>query len=129
MMTADLFLFSSGEAHTQIRGNVLGKLWWQPGNLGNVALIPSAPKLGTSSHVDQFRPQHDVVALAGHAPRKNGLHAEITPNSTDIHLMLAVPTDGRPRHHLQSTQLGKIVDHLLGNSIAQILSIRIASGV
>src|SRR6266567_1873304 len=63
----NLLLFSSGEAHTQIRGNVLRKLLLQPGNFRNVALIPSAPKLGTPIHIHQFRLQDNVIAVAEEA--------------------------------------------------------------
>src|SRR6266700_219128 len=66
--SVNLLLFTSGEAHTQIGGNILRKLFLQPGNFRNVALIPSAPKLGTPVHIYQFRLQDNVIAVAVQAP-------------------------------------------------------------
>src|SRR5215467_1770982 len=60
---------------------------------------------------------------------KDGFDLEVAAYAPDVELRLTIARDRRPRHDLESLQLGKIVDDLLGDTVAQVLSGRIVVGV
>lgn len=125
----DFSLFDSSQADPQMCGDILRELSLQTGDVRHGALVMFAPELRAAGDVHQFGLHNDTIASTKQAAGEHGFDFEIAADLTDLHLRLAVARNGAPSHHFESVKLGKIVDDLLGDAVAQVLRGGVVVGI
>ena len=95
----------------------------------SLPVVLLAPDMRVVAGVHQLRADRESVSSLDDSSREHRPHAELSPDGPGVHVLSFVVKGRAPRNHLDPRDLRYGVDQALGDSIAQVLGIRIASRV
>ena len=114
---------------TELHGDGAGDLVLNGLNLGNAARELLAPELGVLGDIDQFHLDVEIFAAQRDTTGEDGVDAELASGLHGVNLRVFVAEGSGSRHDTKLRLLRKRIGERLGDSVAEVVEIRVASHV
>src|SRR6266498_4203660 len=114
-----LFLFAR-QLHAQAVGYLPGDLFLEREDIGDLAVVPLAPKLRSLGYIGQFRADHQSLAPLDDSAGKHDAYIQLAPDRLRVHLFSFVTKDGAARSDAKLRNVRQAVEDALGDPVAEI---------
>ena len=128
MLRKSVFLFAA-ETEAQLLRDFGRDVILHGEDIGDLAIVTSAPQFGAVRDVNQVSFDVKGVAALGHLPRDYCLNVEIAPDLSRIYVTVLVGKHGIVRQHPEVGKLRKTANQAFRDAVAQVFGVRVVTGI